>query len=55
MDIEEIKIKKFGHFDILDRPWANLMKRATLSSNLTEDNRGEYIETIENLIDNFYS
>ena len=55
MDVEEIKIKRFGHFDILDRPWANLMKRATLSSNLTEDNRGEYIDTIENLIAKFYS
>lgn len=55
MDIEEVKIKKFGHFDILDRPWANLMKRATLSTNPSNDNRTEYIEAIENLIDDFYS
>lgn len=55
MDIEEVKIKKFGHFDILDRPWANLMKRATLSTNPSNDNRTEYIEEIENLIDDFYS
>ena len=29
--IDEVVIDKYSHFDILDRPWANLMNRASLS------------------------
>lgn len=60
MNIKEIKIKKFRHFDLLDRPWANMMNRATLDKNTldeitTNGNQKEYIETIETLIDDFYA
>lgn len=55
MTVKEMKIKKYSHFDILDRPWANLMNRATLNKRETSSEElSEYIETLGKMIDNFY-
>lgn len=50
MEIEEIAIDKFSHFDILDRPWANLLNRASLGENKSEEELQDYLNTIDNII-----
>ena len=54
MDKSEVMVDKFSHFDILDRPWANLMNRASLGKNKNQEELTEYLETIGNIVCNFY-
>ena len=53
MDIQEILIDDFSHFDILDRPWANLMNRASLGDNKNEEQLTEYLTLIDNIVCEF--
>tara|TARA_B100001094_G_scaffold94143_1_gene90041 strand:+ start:5457 stop:6404 length:948 start_codon:yes stop_codon:yes gene_type:complete len=53
MDIQEILIDGFSHFDILDRPWANLMNRASLGNNKNEEELKEYLNLIDNIVCEF--
>lgn len=54
MDKSEVVVDKFSHFDILDRPWANLMNRASLGDNKEQEELNEYLETIGDIVSNFY-
>ena len=54
MDKSEVVVDKFSHFDILDRPWANMMNRASLGKNKNQQELTEYLETIGNIVCNFY-
>jgi len=54
MEVQEIFIDKFSHFDILDRPWANMMNRASLGGIKTENELNNYLELLDNIICNFY-
>ena len=54
MDVSEVMVDKFSHFDILDRPWANLMNRASLGDNKEQEELNEYLETLGNIVSNFY-
>lgn len=53
MDIQEILIDDFSHFDILDRPWANLMNRASLGKNKNDEELKEYLTLIDNIVCEF--
>ncbi len=53
MDIQEILIDDFSHFDILDRPWANLMNRASLGNNKNDEELKEYLTLIDNIVCEF--
>ena len=50
MVIDEIMIDKFSHFDILDRPWANLMNRASLRNNKEQEELDEYLELLDDIV-----
>lgn len=54
MDKSEVMVDKFSHFDILDRPWANLMNRASFGKNKNQEELNEYLHTIGNIVCNFY-
>ena len=50
MVIDEVMIDKFSHFDILDRPWANLMNRASLRNNKEQEELDEYLELLDDIV-----
>jgi hypothetical protein len=50
MVIDEIVIDKFSHFDILDRPWANIMNRASLGTNKEQQDLDEYLNMIDDIV-----
>jgi len=54
MDMSEIMVDKFSHFDILDQPWANLMNRASLGDNKEQEELNDYLETLGDIVTNFY-
>ena len=54
MDKEEVVIDKFSHFDILDRPWANLMNRASLGDTKNQEDLDEYLGILNNVVCDFY-
>tara|TARA_Y100000389_G_C17424900_1_gene498982 strand:+ start:642 stop:1544 length:903 start_codon:yes stop_codon:yes gene_type:complete len=54
MDVSEVMVDNFSHFDILDRPWANLMNRASLGDNKQQEELNEYLETLGDIVTNFY-
>lgn len=54
MDKEEVVIDKFSHFDILDRPWANLMNRASLGETKNQEDLDEYLGILNNVVCDFY-
>ena len=50
MVIDEVMIDKFSHFDILDRPWANLMNRASLRNNKEQEELDHYLELLDDIV-----
>lgn len=54
MDKEEVVIDKFSHFDILDRPWANLMNRASLGDTKNQEDLDEYLGILNKVVCDFY-
>ena len=50
MNIDEVLIDKFSHFDILDRPWANLMNRASLRNNKDQQELDEYLNLLDDIV-----
>jgi len=50
MAIDEVVIDGFSHFDILDRPWANLMNRASLANNKRQEELDEYLNVIDDIV-----
>lgn len=50
MEIDEVFIDKFSHFDILDRPWANLMNRASLRNNKEQQELDEYLNLLDDIV-----
>lgn len=50
MVIDEVMIDKFSHFDILDRPWANLMNRASLRNNKEQEELDDYLELLDDIV-----
>lgn len=50
MTIDEVLIDKFSHFDILDRPWANLMNRASLNKNKKQEELDAYLELLDDIV-----
>ena len=50
MMVDEVFIDKFTHFDILDRPWANLMNRASLRNNKEQEELDEYLDLLDDIV-----
>lgn len=55
MKIHEVMIDTFSHFDILDRPWANLMNRASLTDDKKQEDLNEYLEIVDSILYNLYN
>jgi hypothetical protein len=55
MKIDEVMIDKFSHFDILDRPWANLMNRASLTQDKKQEELNEYLDIVNGILYNLYN
>lgn len=54
-NIKEIIIDEFSHFDLLDRPWANIMNRATMNDEKECADFTTYFQLIDEYVDDFYS
>lgn len=52
MIIDEVVVDKYSHFDILDRPWANVMNRASLAANKKQEELDEYLNVIDDILFN---
>jgi len=46
----EVVIENFSHFDILDRPWANIMNRVSLGTNKNQDELDNYLNIIDDIV-----
>lgn len=54
MNVKQQIIQNFTHFDILDKPWANIMNRATLIDNRYERPNDVYLDILDDVIVDFY-
>lgn len=55
VNIQERTIDKYSHFDLLDRPWANIMNRAMMSELNNDEEMCKYHEIISEEVFSFYS
>lgn len=54
LNITEQVIDKYSHFDLMDRPWANIMNRAMMIDARDDNYFSDYHEMIDREINTFY-
>uniref|UniRef100_A0AB39JDF2 Alpha/beta hydrolase n=1 Tax=Florenciella sp. virus SA2 TaxID=3240092 RepID=A0AB39JDF2_9VIRU len=54
VNITEQVIDKYSHFDLMDRPWANMMNRAMMLDPRDSEDFSDYHKIIDEEITNFY-